>query len=173
MRESLRCAFDVAAAAGIRAPVFVPGHIGERATRVHFRVADEQVVEVGNEWGFVLAEALGRPFRDLLILGHPGKLAKLTAGEWDTHSGRSASALPVVARMHEEILGRPALPVMTVEGLFTTLDAEKKKKLGDSLAAAVQKAVDGRMARRLTPAVVLIDLGGNIIGSSGDLNPWQ
>ena len=98
MRESLRCSLDVAAAAGVRAPVFVPGHIGERAARAHFRVADEQVVEVGNEWGFALDEALRRPFTDLLILGHPGKLAKLTAGDWDTHSARSGSALPVVAR---------------------------------------------------------------------------
>ena len=97
IRETLRCTLNVAAAAGIRAPVFVPGHIGERAARAHFRVADEQIVEVGNEWGFVLDEALGRPFSALLILGHPGKLAKLTAGDWDTHSGRSGSALPVVA----------------------------------------------------------------------------
>ena len=96
---------DVAAAAGIRAPVFVPGHIGERAARAHFRVADEQIVEVGNEWGFALDEALRRPFSALLILGHPGKLAKLTAGDWDTHSGRSGSALPVVARMHADPSG--------------------------------------------------------------------
>jgi cobalt-precorrin-5B (C1)-methyltransferase len=173
MRESLRCTLGVAAAAGIRAPVFVPGHIGERAARARFPIADEQVVEVGNEWGFALDEALGRPFTDLLILGHPGKLAKLAAGEWDTHSARSASALPIVARMQEEILGRAALPATTVEGLFATLDAKKKNILGDALAAAVQKAVGGRMARHLTPAVVLIDLGGNIIGTSGDLKPWQ
>ena len=144
MRESLRCALDVAAAAGIRAPVFVPGHIGERAARAQFRVADEQVVEVGNEWGFVLDEALRRPFTDLLILGHPGKLAKLTADDWDTHSARSGSALPIVARMHEEMLGRPAPRATTVEGLFATLDAKEKKILGDALAAAVKKAVGER-----------------------------
>jgi cobalt-precorrin-5B (C1)-methyltransferase len=173
MRESLRCAFDVAAAAGIRAPVFVPGHIGERAARAHFRVADEQVVEVGNEWGFALDEALRRPFTDLLILGHPGKLAKLAVGDWDTHSSRSGSALLVIARVHEEILGRPAPPATTVEGLFASLDAAEKRGLGDTLAAAVKKAVGTRMEGRLTPAVVLIDLGGRIIGTAGDLKPWS
>jgi cobalt-precorrin-5B (C1)-methyltransferase len=172
MRESLRCALDVAAAAGIRAPVFVPGHIGERAARASFRVADEQVVEVGNEWGFALDEAHRRPFTDLLILGHPGKLAKLAAGDWDTHSARSGSALPVVARLHEEMLGPPAPSAATVEGLFATLGAAEKRKLGDALATAVQKAVGERMGGQLTPAVVLIDLGGRIIGTAGDRTPW-
>ncbi len=173
LRESLKCAIGVAAAAGIRAPVFVPGHIGERAARQHLRVLDEQVVEAGNEWGFVLDEALRHPFTDLLVLGHPGKLAKLTAGDWDTHSGRSRSALPVVARMHEEILHRPAEAAPTVEGIFAVLDAAEKTTLGNALAAAIQTAVSQRLAGRLTPAVVLIDLGGRIIGQSGDLTPWQ
>jgi cobalt-precorrin-5B (C1)-methyltransferase len=167
MRESLRCSLDVAAAAGVRVPVFVPGHIGDRAVRAHYPVVDEQVVEVGNEWGFALDGALRRPFTDLLILGHPGKLAKLAAGDWDTHSARSGSALPAVARMHEEILGHPAQPATTVEGLFAALDAEEKKILGDALAAAVKKAVGERTGGRITPAVVLIDLAGGILGEAG------
>ena len=173
LRESLRCALGVADAAGVRAPVLVPGHIGERAARAHFSVTDEQVVEVGNEWGFVLDEALRRPFTEMLILGHPGKLAKLTAGDWDTHSGRSKSALSAVARMQEEILHRPAAPAVTVEGIFAALNAADKLALGNALAAAIQTAVHQKMEERLTPAVILIDLGGRIIGKSGDWKPWQ
>jgi cobalt-precorrin-5B (C1)-methyltransferase len=173
MRESLRCALDVAAATGVRVPVFVPGHIGERAARERFRVANEQVVEVGNEWGFALDEALRRSFTDLLVVGHPGKLAKLATGDWDTHSARSGSAIPVVARIHEEMLGRPAPPATTIEGLFAALDAKEKKVLGDALASAVKKAVGARTEGRLTSAVVLIDLGGRIIGTAGDLKPWS
>jgi cobalt-precorrin-5B (C1)-methyltransferase len=173
MRESLRCSLDVAAAASVRAPVFVPGHIGERAARAHFRVADEQVVEMGNEWGFVLEEALRYLFSTLLIVGHPGKLAKLTAGDWDTHSARSGSALPVVAAMHAKVLGRPAAPAATVEGLFATLPAADKKTLGDALADAIKKAVGKRTAGRFAPAVVLIDLSGRILGEAGDPAPWR
>jgi cobalt-precorrin-5B (C1)-methyltransferase len=164
---------NVADAAGIRAPVFVPGHIGERAARAHFRVTDEQVIEVGNEWGFVLEEALRRPFLTLLILGHPGKLVKLTAGDWDTHSGRSASALPVVTAMHATLLGRPAVEAATVEGLFTSLAGADKKTLGNALAEAIKEAVGKQTERSFTPAVVLIDLAGRIIGEAGDLKPWQ
>ncbi|OHE18717.1 MAG: cobalamin biosynthesis protein CbiD [Syntrophobacterales bacterium GWC2_56_13] len=172
LRESLRCALNVAAAAGVRAPVLVPGHIGERAVRSHFCVADDRIVEVGNEWGFVLDEVLRHPFTALLIAGHPGKLAKLTAGDWDTHSGRSESALPVVAEMHAKILDLPPAPAATVEGLFAVLAVTERKKLGDTLAAAVHKAVVERSGGCFAAAVVLIDLGGRMLGSSGDLDPW-
>jgi len=173
LRESLRCALSVAAAAGVRAPVFVPGHIGERAAGELFRVAPEQILEVGNEWGFALDTAARHPFASLLALGHPGKLAKLAAGGWNTHSGRSESALPVVAQMHAAVLGRPAAEAPTVEGIFAALGTEGKKRLGDTLAAAVNAAIRTRTGGRFAIAVVLIDLGGHILGEAGDLKPWR
>ncbi len=44
----------------------------------------------------------------------------------------------------KKMLGRPAPPAPTVEGLFAALGAAEKKKLGDALAAAVQEAVGER-----------------------------
>jgi cobalt-precorrin-5B (C1)-methyltransferase len=173
IRETLRCALNVAYGAGVRAPVFVPGHIGEKAARADFRVTDEQVIEVGNEWGFALDEAAQHHFSALLIVGHPGKLAKLTAGDWDTHSGRSGSALPVVEALHVKVLGRPAAQAATVEGLVSDLSVQDKKALGDALAAAIAEVVTKRTKGRFMPAVVLIDLKGRILGMTGDLTPWQ
>jgi cobalt-precorrin-5B (C1)-methyltransferase len=173
LRESLRCALDVAVATGTRAPVFVPGRIGERAARTLFRVTPEQVVGVGNEWGFSLDEAARRSFAELLAVGHPGKLAKLMGGGWDTHSGKSGSALPIVAEMHARILGRPAAAAPTVDGIFMALDVEEKRRMGNPLAAAVKEAIEARTGGRFAVAAVLIDLGGRILGSSGDLKPWQ
>jgi cobalt-precorrin-5B (C1)-methyltransferase len=172
LRETIRCVLNVVAAAGCRTPVFVPGHIGERAARSHFRVTPEQVVEVGNEWGFAIDEATRQPFASLLMVGHPGKLAKLTAGNWDTHSGRSGSALPIVEEMHAVLLGRPAAESPTVEGIFAALDGVEKKRLGNRVAAAIHKAVDNRTGESLNVAVVIIDLGGRILGSSGGVKPW-
>ena len=79
----------------------------------HFSLAEEQLVEVGNAWGFLLdllaERARGHSVFDaVLLLGHPGKLAKLALGQWDTHSSRSPTATPLVARLHQEVLGRPA-----------------------------------------------------------------
>lgn len=167
LRESLRCALNVAAATGVRAPVLVPGRIGERAARTRYRVAPEGMIEVANEWGFALDEAMGHPFESLTILGHPGKLAKLTAGDWDTHSGRSKSAIPAVAKLHATVLGKAAAEAPTVEGIFAALDAKEKRMLGDALAAAVQGACTARTGGRFAITAVLIDLQGRTLGGAG------
>ncbi len=170
LRESLRCSLAVAAAAGIRTPILVPGHIGERAAQRHFGVPAERIVEVGNEWGFALDAAAGHRFSAFLILGHPGKLAKLTTGEWDTHSQRSPSAVPTVAGLHEQILGRRAEEATTVEGLFAALTPLEKNTLGNALASEIRAAVSERLKGRSETAVVLIDLGGAILGSAGKVS---
>ncbi|MDD4892138.1 MAG: cobalt-precorrin-5B (C(1))-methyltransferase CbiD, partial [Phycisphaerae bacterium] len=53
LRAALRCSLDVAAACGVTAPVLVPGNIGAKAASANFALRDEQVIEVGNEWGYV------------------------------------------------------------------------------------------------------------------------
>lgn len=173
LRASLRCFLAVAASAGVTAPVFVPGRIGERAARRHFRLAEERIIEVGNEWGFMLEEIKQYSLQGLLVLGHPGKLAKLASGEGDTHSARSGSALPRVARLAASVLGRAAPETTTVEGLFSLLGREEKKRLGDSLARRIRAAVRKRTGAGPRLAVVLVDMKGEIIGTSGGLKPWE
>jgi cobalt-precorrin-5B (C1)-methyltransferase len=172
LRTSLKCLLDVAAACGIRAPFFVPGHIGERAARRHFRVSSGQVIEVGNEWGFMLDYAAAQDFEALMVLGHPGKLAKLAMGAWDTHSSRSKSAVPFVSALARDILVRPMQEMTTVEGLFSALPGTERKELGDILAEKIRRAIGERIGGRLEIAVVLVNMRGERIGSSGDLKRW-
>lgn len=173
VRKTMECAYNVALAAGIRHPVLVPGHIGERAARRHFKLIEDQVVEAGNEWGFMIDLALRTPPAGLLVLGHPGKLAKLPLGHWDTHSGRSGSPVPSVRKLGAELLGCPMDGATTVEGVFAGLRPEQQKDLGDALARAVQIAIGHRLNYRAPVSTVLINLAGDILGACGDLTPWQ
>ncbi len=126
--EALGCELDVAAACGVRALVLTPGNIGTRAARRRFKLADEQVVEVGNEWGFVVKTLAKYAFEAVLVAGHPGKLAKLAAGEWDTHSSRSAAAVEFVRSLAAAVLAAPATEASTTEGLFESLDAAPRAR---------------------------------------------
>lgn len=172
LRESLKCALKVAWAAGVKAPVFVPGHIGERAARKHFSLHPDQVIEVSNEWGFMLDGLREYNFEHLLVLGHPGKLAKLAEDQWDTHSSRSKSALASVEKTAKEILKSPLPGGSTVEGFLMALSSEERKALGDLLAGRVNDAVRGRLGKRIETAVVLVNLQGERLGASGNLEPW-
>jgi cobalt-precorrin-5B (C1)-methyltransferase len=174
LRDALKCSLDVAAACKVKTPVFVPGRIGERAARKHFRLAPEQLVEVSNEWGFILDQAVHNEFERLLILGHPGKLAKLADGQWDTHSSRSRSAVGFVARLVENLFKRgigekPA----TVEAIFLALPESERTPLAEELSRLINEAVSERIGGRFTIAVALVNLRGEILGHHGDLIPWQ
>jgi cobalt-precorrin-5B (C1)-methyltransferase len=146
LHDALKCALDVAAACGIRAPVLVPGNIGAKAVKAHFSCKDEQVIEVGNAWGFVLELLPSYQFPAIMLLGHPGKLAKLAARQWDTHSSQSEQATASVGCLCAEVLHRPAPDSPTVEGIFTALEAADRKLLADELARRVQQAVVQRLA---------------------------
>jgi cobalt-precorrin-5B (C1)-methyltransferase len=115
-------------------------------------------------------------FTRLLILGHPGKLAKLTAGEWDTHSDNSPSAVPIVEKLACEIFGEPAataVAAVTVEGIFQSVGGDRQSKLADELSRRIRECVNHRLGGCPDSAVVLINMNGDILGSSGDLWPWR
>jgi cobalt-precorrin-5B (C1)-methyltransferase len=169
LRDAVRCAVNVAEASGVRNPVLVPGHIGERAARRHFRLRPEQVIEAGNDWGFLIDEAGRRRFTAMLIVGHPGKLAKLAAGDWDTHSSRSASAVDYVRKL---ISGEP-VNATTVEELMEAQSSRERSLFGNILAAQIANAIRERLRKKVTIAVVLINLKGELRGSNGNLTPWR
>jgi cobalt-precorrin-5B (C1)-methyltransferase len=173
LRDALACALSVAKACKVTTPVFVPGRIGEKAARRHFCVAAEQLVEVSNEWGFILDEAAKASFHRLLIVGHPGKLAKLPNGDWDTHSSRSRSAVPAVEELARTILRRPCPESRTVEGIFTELPEAERSKLADSLAGKIRLAVEHRILGRFPVTVVLVSMRGDILGRDGETAAWR
>jgi cobalt-precorrin-5B (C1)-methyltransferase len=172
-RDALKCALDVAAACKVTKPVLVPGNIGARAAFLHFSLAEEQVIEVGNEWGFALDLLCRHEFQAVLVLGHPGKLAKLAAGEWDTHSSRSHQATEYLNRLCVEVLGRSAPDRTTTEGMFQAMPDSERGHLANALADRVHSAVAVRLANRLPVGVVLVNMAGVCLGRSGDLSLWR
>lgn len=173
MEASLKCALDVAAACKVREPVLVPGNIGERAAKKNLRVQPGQIIQVSNHWGYMLDEAARQPFTHLLALGHPGKLVKLADGEWDTHSGNSASAVPIVARLAANLLTEPVPDSPTVEGIFEALSPPNRARLAAVLSTAIREAIIARIGTKQQLAVALINMAGDILGSDGDISPWK
>ena len=172
LREALACALDIAQAAGERAPVLVPGKIGKSAAERHFTLRAGQIVEVSNEWGYMLEKTVGRGFEALLVLGHPGKLAKLAMGYWDTHSRSAPSASEFVRTIAADLFG--AVPASaTVEGVLEALPPAWKRAVSERVAAEVGRSASAKLECGLVPAVVLIDMKGEILGASGDLTRWK
>ncbi len=164
LRETVRLNMCQAGAYGIGRIVLVPGNIGRRAASA-LGHAPEEIVEVGNEWGYAL-DILGRegPFQAEL-LGHPGKLLKLACGEFDTHSKRSASALPFLRERINASLGRSFTKARTVQAILEELDADEISLVLPELAGQILQAAQKRSGG-LVRGVHLIDLGGKVLGSA-------
>jgi cobalt-precorrin-5B (C1)-methyltransferase len=173
MRASLLCGLDVALAEGVRSPVLVPGNIGERAARKHLRVTQLQVVDVGNEWGAMLDHAREKNVQSLMAIGHPGKVAKLWLDDWDTHSSRSHSAVEPVRQLAIETIHHemPAFP--TVEGVLMSLTNVERARVAEELCGRVRKAIEKRMLGSCKSAVAFVNMAGEWLGSSGEIQRWR
>jgi len=174
IKETLKCTMDVCLANGVRAPVLAAGNIGAKAAFTLFSKKPDEVIEVGNEWGFMLKNLSNYDLDCALIIGHPGKLAKLAMGEWDTHSSRSKSALPYVLNLAGTLSMRFAEEPGTVEGVFAELDDEKKNLLAGELSNRIRGSVVELTAAKFLVDVALVDMAGKMLGhSEGDLNRWR
>jgi len=173
MRQALACGMDVALANGVTAPVLVPGNIGARAARNLLTLAPHSVVEAGNEWGFLLDHLRSKPIAAVLALGHPGKLAKLWLGDWDTHSSRSGSPVAAVQELAERVACHSIAPTPTVEGVLMGIEAGERQAVAFELSQRIRCAIAERVQSRFAVAVALINMQGDWLSSAGDLSPWR
>ncbi len=173
IRETLVISMNLSQACGIGNPVLVPGRIGEKAAKAIFRLREGQLIETGNEWGFILDKIVDYPFAGILIVGHAGKLAKLPMGQWDTHSSRSSSALPYVLDLASQMFKIYSLESTTVEGLFKSLKSGQERLLSTLVAERIQQSVIIRTNNKFQIAVTLVDMTGKALGSAGDHSLWE
>ena len=101
-KTSLLCGLDIAQGIGYETVVLVPGSLGERSTLNLFDVPKDQVIQISNFVGFMLTAAGQRNFKRIILAGHPGKLAKLLRGDFQTHSAVSKPANDILIGIIEQ-----------------------------------------------------------------------
>lgn len=167
-RASIEVYIRVAAAESPAEIVMTPGNLGQRFARETLDLDLRRIVQMSNFVGFSLdflegeLERLGYRLPRLWIVGHPGKLAKIAAGHWDTHSRNSPAATEVVAGIAAEA-GHffDAEKYRTVEGMLA--DFPPGHELWGVVAARVREAVKGRVTRVDKVEVVLSSMAGETL----------
>jgi cobalt-precorrin-5B (C1)-methyltransferase len=172
LRESLKCALNVALAGGLKHVVFTAGNIGTNAAVKKLGATPEKIVEVSNEWGYMLDLLADYDIEGLLAVGHPGKLVKLAGGEWDTHSSRSGSAMPYVMDTARKTLGVTPPPSNTVEGIIESFEGAQRLALGNALAQDVATAIAKRTKGKFTVCAALVNMKGEVTGLCGNIVEW-
>ncbi len=86
IKESLELELSVLKASGKSSVVFVMGSLGEKVAVNQLGVPKECICITSNYIGFMLDKALEFEFQKVLLIGHIGKFAKLSAGIFNTHN---------------------------------------------------------------------------------------
>jgi cobalt-precorrin-5B (C1)-methyltransferase len=163
VQETIRCALNVAYAAKVKEPVLVPGNIGRRAARYILGPLEQgRIIEASNEWGFTIDLLSQYSWRDIIVLGHPGKLCKLANGQWDTHSSRSSSANAII----EKVLRDMSITIpeqKTTEGYFQAMPDDKKKEVAMILSRQVADAIHKRNGS-INVSVILVAMNERELG---------
>jgi cobalt-precorrin-5B (C1)-methyltransferase len=169
-RRSLVPQIDVAISAGFERIFFVPGNIGERITKKLFDPPEDDIVQTGDFVGYMLDKAVEKGIKEIVYLGHPGKLAKVAAGIFNTHH-KVADARNEVIAAHAGAEGANAEVVKQILQANTTEESIallKKVNLSeqvfDRVAERVGDRVSERTQQKIKVSVILVSLDGEILG---------
>lgn len=118
-KRSLALDLEQKRAAGVERVILVPGNHGERFVREQLECAGGQVVTMSNFVGFMVEEAVRLGFRQIVLVGHPGKLIKIAAGIFHTHSHIADARMETLVA-HLALLGAPQALLVAVSECETT-----------------------------------------------------
>ncbi len=172
--RSLLPQLDVARAAGHETLYLVPGGFGERAARELLGAPAAAVIQTSNFIGEMLQACAARGVLEVVLVGHIGKLTKVAAGLFNTHSRWGDARLETIAAMAAAEgasgpLVAQLLDLPTAEAAIPLLVEGNLTRVWDTIAD--RAAARASTHAGLPVACALIGYDTTIIGRSRRLRP--
>ncbi|MBB5337414.1 cobalt-precorrin-5B (C(1))-methyltransferase CbiD [Pectinatus brassicae] len=168
-KNSLTPQVDVAYAAGYKSQIFVPGKIGENIA-LKFGLPQAAIIQTSNFIGHMLEYAAGKKLQNVLFVGHLGKLVKIAAGNFHTHSKVSDARMETLAA-YSGALGMDSQGINDILDCVTTEAAMaiiSQYGLSDRLYPLLCEKASMRSMRHvyndLTVGTIMVTLKGEILG---------
>ncbi len=180
-RRSLVPQIDVALARGYKRILFVPGNIGERIAKQQFNVPEDAIVQTGDFVGYMLDKAVEKGVKEIILLGHSGKLVKLAANIFNTHHKVGDARNEVIA----SYAGAVGADTKTINSLLAANTSDegteilKQAKLVedtyDRIAMRVSQRVSDRVENKIKISIVIVSMDGKVLGMDENARcnkPW-
>lgn len=168
---SIHRGVDVARATGLTHVAGATGATSEAATRAHYDLPEDAMLDMGDFVGGTLKYLRQHPLPRITIAGGPGKITKLAQGHLDLHSKRGSVDFDALAKLLEDAGADKKLVTLTKDANTAkqVFDACKKTSLplGDLIARAALITV--RKVLRDAPIradVLVVDRAGTPIGQA-------
>lgn len=168
--DSLSLELNMIRSLGFREVYITFAGTGEKFTRKIFNVDGKNVIQCANYPGHVLDEAANLNFAHVILCGHPGKLLKVAAGSFNTHSkvadGRLESLCTHLALMGaSQKLVRKIYHSNTTNEAVEIIKAEGFGKVWDNIAEVISKKCRERTNETMKIDVIFFDSEGEILGA--------
>jgi cobalt-precorrin-5B (C1)-methyltransferase len=181
-RRSMLPQIDVAIAGGYKRILVVPGNIGERIAKEKFGVPEDAIVQTGDFVGYMLDKAVEKDVKEIIVLGHSGKLVKLAANIFNTHHKMGDARNEVIA----SYAGAVGADQKTINELLSANTSDEGteilQKAGlaeatyDRVAKRVHQRVSDRVENKIKISVVIVAMDGRVLGMDTNARcnkPWQ
>ena len=173
-KRSLSLELEIKRAAGLSGVVLVPGNHGERFVREQLGIDSDVVVTMSNFVGYMLDEAVRLGFQHIVLIGHPGKLIKIAAGIFHTHSHIADARMETLVA-HLALLGAPLDLLTQVSDCDTTeaamehIDAFGYQRIYNHLAERICLRVQQKLRFTKTPPLcdaIMFAFDNQVLGSN-------
>ena len=171
--DSLTLELSMIFALGFQEIYITFANSGEAALREIFLLDTRNVIQCGNYIGYVIDEAVRLGFKHLIICGHPGKLLKVAAGSFNTHSKIADGRLEALCT-HLALVGAERELIQQIFNSNTTNEAIEIIEqanfnfVWDNIANIVSKKCHQRTSYKMKFDVFLINTNGEILGKYYD-----
>ncbi|MCW3995175.1 MAG: cobalt-precorrin-5B (C(1))-methyltransferase CbiD [Candidatus Bathyarchaeota archaeon] len=180
-RRSLVPQIDVALARGYKRIYFVPGNIGERIAKQKFGAPEDAIVQTGDFVGYMLDKAVEKGVKEIIVLGHSGKLVKLAANIFNTHHKVGDARNEVIA----SYAGAVGADTTTINALLSANTSDEGSEIlrkanlleatYDRIAERVHQRVSDRVENKIKISVVIVSMDGKVLGMDENARcnkPW-
>lgn len=96
-KASLSLQLDVLKAEGYKKAILVLGYVGEKFAREELKADKDSIIKIGDHVGFMLKDCLKKEIKEILLIGHIGKLVKIAKGQFNTHSKFGDNRIDTIA----------------------------------------------------------------------------
>ncbi|MGD6810421.1 MAG: cobalt-precorrin-5B (C(1))-methyltransferase CbiD [Candidatus Bathyarchaeia archaeon] len=180
-RRSLVPQIDVAIARGYKRIVFVPGNIGEKIAKEKFNVPEDAIVQTGDFVGYMLDKAVEKDVKEIIFIGHSGKIVKLAANIFNTHHKVGDARNEVIA----SYAGAVGASTQTINDLLAANTSDEASEIlrqtgfleqtYNRIAARVHQRVSDRVENKIRISIVIVAMDGKVLGmdnNARDNKPW-
>lgn len=172
-RTSLSLQLDVLRAQGMEKATLVLGYVGERFCKKTLHLPEDSIVKIGDHVGYMLDQCAEKGFKDVLLIGHIGKLVKVAGGQFNTHFRFGDHRIEIIAD-HARRCGvdpkiiEAILRETTAEATVDLLRKYGMMNVFEAIAKEVASRVRHRVGQKLRIRCLLLSLKGEVLASHGE-----